>query len=196
VLSESAYKEVCQQLMGKNPKSIQIIYDNYGDALYGIILRIVKNESDAAEVLQDTFVKIWENAHTYNPAAGRLFTWMSRIARNNSINKRNSKSSRMNQMIQSDENLVYLDDSARAATHQETSDLKGMLTKIDDKYSSVIHKLYFEGYTQKELSDELEIPLGTVKSRVKIGLRELRKFYDFGLTRSLITGLLTAGMLS
>ncbi|MEO0627450.1 MAG: sigma-70 family RNA polymerase sigma factor [Bacteroidota bacterium] len=186
MLSKQAYQRICDQLQARDQACIPLIYDNYGDALYGIIYRIVGREEDAAEILQDTFVKIWKNGATYDPERGRLFTWMVNIARNLAINRRNSKGFRQQTDVQTDEKLVYLSDESRG-TVPETVDVKGMLQKIDKKYQTVISLLYLQGYTQQEVSDRLQIPLGTVKSRVKIGLRELRKWYDFDTTAALLS---------
>ena len=193
MLSQKAYQELCNLLVKKDQACIHIIYKHYGDALYGIILKILGNEEDAAEVLQDVFVKIWENGHHYNPKYGRLFTWMATISRNLAINKRNSKQNRQQSKIQSDQNLVYNDKLKKESTNPDVLDIKGMLGQIDNKYKTVISLIYFYGYTQQEVSDKLNIPLGTVKSRVKIGLRELRKLYDFGLTSSLLIAISQAG---
>lgn len=186
MLSKQAYQRICDQLQARDQACIPLIYDAYGDALYGIIYRIVGREEDAAEVLQDTFLKIWENGATYDPERGRLFTWMVNIARNLAINRRNSKGFRQQSEVQTDEKLVYLSDRSRE-TQPETVDVKGMLQKIDEKYRTVISLLYLQGYTQQEVSDRLQIPLGTVKSRVKIGLRELKKWYDFDTTAALLS---------
>ncbi|MEM9836840.1 MAG: RNA polymerase sigma factor, partial [Bacteroidota bacterium] len=181
MISKQAYRQICDQLRAGDQACIPLIYDNYGEALYGVIYRIVGRDEDAAEVLQDTFVKIWKNGPTYDPALGRLFTWMISIARNLAINRRNSKSYRQQTDIQTDEKLVYMSSKSHQ-TVPETVDVNGMLQKIDEKYRTVISLLYLQGYTQQEVSDRLQIPLGTVKSRVKIGLRELKKWYDFDTT--------------
>lgn len=185
MLSNQAYQRLCDQLRTRDQACIPLLYDHYGDALYGIILRIVGREDDATEVLQDTFMKIWKNGATYDPERGRLFTWMLNIARNLAINRRNSKGFRQQADVQTDEKLVYLSDTARQ-TVPDTVDVQGMLQQIDGKYRTVISLLYLLGYTQQEVSDRLQIPLGTVKSRVKIGLRELKKLYDFDTTAALL----------
>lgn len=185
MLSESAYLRLCDQVRARDQACIPLLYDHYGDALYGIILRIVGREADAAEVLQDTFVKIWDKGASYDPERGRLFTWMLNIARNLAINRRNSKGFRQQTDVQTDDKLVYLSDASRQ-TQPDTVDVKGMLQKIDPKYQMVISLLYLRGYTQQEVSDRLQIPLGTVKSRVKIGLRELKKLYDFDTTAAVL----------
>ncbi len=186
MLSKHAYQRICDQLRTRDQACIPLIYDHYGDALYGIIFRIVGREEDAFEVLQDTFVKIWEKGATYDPERGRLFTWMINIARNLAINRRNSKGFRRQAEVQTDEKLVYLSDGSRRTT-PETIDVQGMLQRVDEKYRTVISLLYLRGYTQQEVSDHLKIPLGTVKSRVKIGLRELKKLYDFDTTAALVS---------
>jgi RNA polymerase sigma-70 factor (ECF subfamily) len=191
MLSEQAYQRICNQLRARDQACIPLIYDHYGNALYGIIYRIVGREEDAAEILQDTFVKIWENGASYDSEKGRLFTWMVTIARNLAINRRNSRGFRQQTDVQTEEKLVYLSDKARG-TVPETLDVKGMLQKIDEKYRTVISLLYLQGYTQREVSDRLKIPLGTVKSRVKIGLRELKKWYDFDTTAALLSALAIA----
>ena len=191
MLSEQAYQRICIQLRARDQACIPLIYDHYGNALYGIIYRIVGREEDAAEILQDTFVKIWENGASYDSEKGRLFTWMVTIARNLAINRRNSRGFRQQTDVQTEEKLVYLSDKARG-TVPETLDVKGMLQKIDEKYRTVISLLYLQGYTQREVSDRLKIPLGTVKSRVKIGLRELKKWYDFDTTAALLSALAIA----
>lgn len=188
MLSNQAYQRLCDQLRAQDQACIPVIYDHYGDALYGIIYRIVGREDDATEVLQDTFVKIWSNGAAYDPARGRLFTWMLNIARNLAINRRNSKGFRQQADVQTDETLVYIADRSRA-TVPDTVDVNGMLQQIDEKYRTVISLLYLRGYTQQEVSDRLQIPLGTVKSRVKIGLRELKKLYDFDTTAALLSAL-------
>ena len=194
MLDEKKYRDICRRLAQRDPKCISDIYDAYADALYGVISRIVKDEGVAADILQETFTKIWEKGDTYNPRAGRLFTWIMRIARNNSLNYLSSKQAKKSQKIQSDENLVYLNDASRAAGQIESFDVKGVLLQLENKYSKVIQLIYFEGYTQQEVSDHLNLPLGTVKSRVKIGLRELKKIYEYKFSNILVSSILIISM--
>lgn len=157
-------------------ESLSSLYDDYSGALYGVILRITKSEQLAEEVLQDTFMKVWTSASLYDSRKSRLYTWLHRIAKNaaiNAIQKRNEKAARKVQPL---DNLVY-EKEGDLDLSDETFDVPELLLKIEQKYAEVVSKIYFGGYTQKEVSDELGIPIGTVKTRVKIGLRELRKFY-------------------
>lgn len=159
-----------------NRKAIPLIYDKYSGALYGIILRIVKNEESAAELLQDTFVKVWQKRMMYDASRGRLYTWMMNIARNLSLNHLQSKRAKQQEKIQPLENNVYNLKSSYKI-HEESMDVEDLLGRLDEKYREVIELAYFQGYTQKEISEKLKMPLGTVKSCIKIALRELKKFY-------------------
>lgn len=159
-----------------NGKTMPLIYDKYSGALYGIILRIVKDEEVAAEILQDTFVKVWQKRSYYDEKKGRLYTWMMNIARNLSINALNSKAIKDREKIHSLENNVYHINSPYSIK-EDTLDMSDMLAKLDEKYRRVIDLAYFQGYTQQEISEKLDMPLGSVKSYVKIALRELKKIY-------------------
>ncbi len=153
------------------------IYDQYSPALYGIILKIVKREDIAEDVLQESFVKIWKNGPVYEPEKGTLFTWMLNICRNAAIDKTRSAHFRRlerGQMI-SPEISNHINWSHSPKT--EHIGLKTVINELDDKYRQVIDLIYFQGFTQQEVHEYLGIPLGTVKSRLRIGLRELRTFF-------------------
>lgn len=165
-------------LLKNNPeKAIPILYDKYSSSLYGVVLRIVKVEEDAQDLLQEIFVKIWKKRDLFDHEKGRLFTWMMQIARNTSINFIQSKSQKIKEKIHPIDAGVYHINS-KNKINVETLDMVYLLDKLEEKYREVIELAYFQGYTQKEISDRLEIPLGTVKSCVRIGIRKLRNIYD------------------
>ena len=171
------HQEILIELLREgNQKVVPLIYDKYSGALYGIIFRIVRNEEAAAEILQDTFVKVWQKRDLYDASKGRLYTWMMNIARNLSLNYLQSKRVKQQEKIQPLENNVYNLKSSYQI-REETMDVQDLLGKIDERYREVIELAYFQGYTQKEISEKLKMPLGTVKSCVKIALRELKKLY-------------------
>lgn len=165
------------QLLGKGDKAaINLLYENYSDSLYGVILKITNNEELAQDALQESFVKIWKNSKKYDSKKAKLFTWLYRIARNTAIDKLRSFNNRFEKEIQIDKSNVYI--LPTASLNQDVIDLKMHVTKLDEKYQIVLNALFFEGMTQQEASDELDIPLGTIKSRLKIGLRDLRKLFN------------------
>jgi RNA polymerase sigma-70 factor (ECF subfamily) len=168
-------KHIVDLLREGDEKAISLLYEHYGDTLYGVAYKVVRDEELAQDILQESFIKIWNKAHTYDPGKAKLFTWLFRITRNTSIDKLRSLSNKAEKEIQIDVSDVY--NVGEENIRPELMDMKKQLGKIEPKYQIVLEALFFEGMTQQEASEELGIPLGTVKSRLKIGLRELRKIY-------------------
>jgi len=166
---------IVELLRERNEKAISLLYDHYGDTLFGVAYKVVKDEDLAQDVLQESFVKIWKKSDTYDRTKAKLFTWLFRITRNTAIDKLRSTQSKTDKEIQMDVSDVY--NLGIETIKPEFLDVRENLEKIEEKYQIVLDALFFQGMTQQEASDELDIPLGTIKSRLKIGLRELRKIY-------------------
>jgi RNA polymerase sigma-70 factor (ECF subfamily) len=162
-------------LQQKEQKAYSILYDNYSAALYGIVLKVVKNDDLAEDTLQDCFVKIWRNIDNYHASKGSLFTWMLNIARNTAIDKIRSKEYQNSQQSQNIENAVGIVD---ASHHIEASvdyiSLRKVVDTLRPEYKQLIDLAYFQGYTQTEIAEEFGIPLGTVKTRIKAALTQLK----------------------
>lgn len=169
-------KEIVHLLENSDKKAISLLYDNYSDALYGVIKKVISDEETAQDVLQETFIKIWRYAKKYDSSKAKLFTWLYRIAYNTSIDKVRSLKNKTGKEVQIETSNVYKITSN--GLNEDVLDIKKHLSGLDEKYQIVINALFFEGMTQQEASDELDIPLGTIKSRLKIGLRELKKVYN------------------
>ncbi|GAA0740033.1 MULTISPECIES: RNA polymerase sigma factor [Flavobacteriaceae] len=174
-MSTSIEQTIVNLLEKGDKAAINLLYENYADSLYGVILKVTINEEIAQDALQETFVKVWKNAKKYDSKKAKLFTWLYRIARNTAIDKLRSFNNRFEKEVQIDKSNVYI--LPTATLNQDVIDLKEHVARLDEKYQIILKALFFEGMTQQEASDELDIPLGTVKSRLKIGLRELKKLY-------------------
>ena len=172
-------RHIVELLQEQNEKAISLLYEHYGDTLYGVAYKVVKNEQLAQDVLQESFVKIWKKGDSYDSTKAKLFTWLFRITRNTAIDKLRSLSTKTDKEIQIDVSNVY--NLGVDKIKPEFMDVREHLEKIEPKYQIVLDALFFQGMTQQEASDELDIPLGTIKSRLKIGLRELRKIYGNGV---------------
>ncbi len=169
-------EELVSSLKNGDQSAFGYLYDHYSGALYGIIFRIVNNNELAEDILQEAFVKIWDNFQSYDASKGRLFTWMLNITRNLSIDTLRGKSYKKQTKIQSTENAV--NDAANNTNENDRFDALGIrkqvsLLKEDQK--QIIDLAYFEGFTQKEISQKLAIPLGTVKTRMRTAISELKK---------------------
>ncbi len=149
------------------------LYDHYAAALHSIILNIVKEQELASDVLQEVFVKIWKQAESYDSSKGRLFTWMLNIARNASIDTIRSKSyhnSRQNSELTDD---VYKA-GGNAVINTDQIGLRKVVHQLKEEYRILIELAYFQGYTQDEIAKMTDIPLGTVKTRLRTALIQLR----------------------
>lgn len=172
VLLENHIVELLQE---RDDKAISLIYEHYGDTMYGVAFKVVRDEELAQDVLQESFIKIWKKSHTYDATKAKLFTWLFRITRNTAIDKLRSANTKSDKEIQMDVSDVYT--LGIESIKPELMDVQDNMDKIEFKYKEVLEALFFLGMTQQEASDELDIPLGTIKSRLKIGLRELKKIY-------------------
>lgn len=162
-------------MLSKDKTALDYLYAHYSGALYGVISRIVTNEGIAEEVLQDVFLKFWNKIDTYDATKGKLFTWMLNIARNQAIDKARSKeinkekksSGIDNSVSKIDQNLFY-------EQGVDSIGLKEVLTELPPEQQLVVDYLYFKGYSQSELAEEFNIPLGTVKTRLRMAMQYLR----------------------
>lgn len=154
------------------------MYDMYSSSLYGVIFRIVQHEEIAEDLLQETFVKIWNSFSLYDPSKGRLFTWMVNVARNLSIDKIRSKDFRNSSKNQDLENTVnFIDEQVSTAINPDVVGVRELVNQLKPDQKSVLDLVYFRGYTHVEAAEELGIPLGTVKTRMRMAIITLRKFF-------------------
>ena len=172
-------EDLVRALKGKETIAIQALYDMYSGALLGVISRIIQQPEVAEDLLQETFIKIWNSADSYDSTKGRLFTWMINLARNLSIDKLRSKDFRNSNKNQDIENNVDFIDSQRKITfNADTLGLRDMVTALKPEFNDVLNMVYFKGYTHVEAAEELNLPLGTVKTRIRMAIMELRKHFN------------------
>lgn len=162
-------------LQRQDQKVFSELYDAYAAALFGVVVRIVQSNELAEQVLQDTFMKVWRSGASYDPAKGRLYTWMMNIARNTAIDATRLMDFQRRKSMESPEQLVHKPgDLGVTVDHIGVQDT---LQKLDEKYRVLIELVYFKGYTQEEVAEETGIPLGTVKTRLRVAMTELRKLF-------------------
>ena len=168
-------QELVILLQQQNEKAFSYLYDNYSAALFGIINSIISEKESADDVLQEVFVNIWKKIDSYDPAKGRLFTWMLNIARNAAIDKIRSKGYKDSLKNQSFPENVDVN-AARIVIAPDVKDvgLKKILSLLKQEQRMLLDLSYFQGYTHEEISQVLNIPLGTVKTRIRSALTQLR----------------------
>ncbi len=174
-ITKYSEEELVMQLQSRSQTAFAYLYDNYAGALNGIILRLIDDKTLAEDVLQEAFVKIWNNFSSYDASKGRLFTWMVNITRNLTIDTLRSKGYKKQLKISADENSVSNVADGTGAAKFDAIGIKKQLMNLKPEQRSIIDMAYFGGYTQEEISKETGVPLGTVKTRMRTAILELRK---------------------
>jgi RNA polymerase sigma-70 factor (ECF subfamily) len=172
-------EELVLALRNREKVAIEALYDMYSSSLYGVISRIITDTATAEDVLQETFVKIWHSFSSYSTEKGRLFTWMVNIARNLSIDKLRSKDFKnQNKNQELENNVTFIDEQRNTSYKPELLGIKELVETLKPEQKSILELVYFKGYTHVEAADELGVPLGTIKTRLRMAILQLRKYFN------------------
>lgn len=171
-------KRIAQQ----DEKAFEALYDQYAKLVYSLILSVVKKQSDAEDILQEVFLQVWAKASTFDAAKGNVYGWLITLARNRAIDRIRSKVfQKQHQEISVDEpgTIPHTTESnpLDALVVEERAQLvKNALQQIPAEQREVIEIAYFSGYSQSEIANKLNLPLGTVKTRMRQGMKKLHIF--------------------
>jgi RNA polymerase sigma factor (sigma-70 family) len=172
-------EELVLALRNREKVAIEALYDMYSSSLYGVISRIIIDTATAEDVLQETFVKIWHSFSSYSTEKGRLFTWMVNIARNLAIDKIRSKDFKnQNKNQELENNVTFIDEQRSTDYKPELLGIKELVDKLKPEQKLILDLVYFKGYTHVEASDELGVPLGTIKTRLRMAIQQLRTYFN------------------
>ena len=160
-------------------RAYETLYRTVSPKLYALSLALLRNEEMAEDVLQDSFIKIWNRAMSYDPAKGSAMTWMTSIVRNRALDL--LRSSRL-QLEQERADIADLDlpttehgPSAASEIYESTAAIMACLDQLKDQQKHCILMAYYFGHTHNELAASLQIPLGTIKAWIRRGLERIRE---------------------
>lgn len=164
---------IVEKLLVRDTAAISLIYDHYGDALYGMVFKLLKDEDLAKDAIQEGLVNVWKNSDSYDPKKGRLFTWLLNIVRNKALDKLRSIGRKPE--IQMSVLGVYPEgEDHQTEVYTDNMGLHETVAKLDPGKRQLIELSFFKGYTHDEIAQNLDMPLGTVKTRIRSALKELR----------------------
>ena len=170
-------QELVALLKAQDESSYSYLYDHYAGALYGVVLQIIADQELANDVLQEVFVNIWRKIQSYDSNKGRLFTWMLNIARNLAIDVLRSKAYQNSRKNQDLNDSVFADKAGAALQPGlDNIGLKKAVQKLKPEHRDLIDLAYFKGYTHEEIAASQNLPLGTVKTRIRSALIQLRDY--------------------
>ncbi len=170
--------DVLRRLIERDQAALSQLYQQYSGLVYSIALRVVRNATLAEEVTQDTFLKVWNQPTSWDASRGKFVSWLLTITRYTAIDRLRMEKRRPNQ------DAVELDD-LRMGEYGLTDDpiwqdgrlLRSLLERLPPDQVQVIELAFFEGMSHSELAEYLHLPLGTVKTRVRLGLQKLRSLW-------------------
>lgn len=172
-------EQLVSKFQQKDVKAFETLYYMYSESMHGVIYNIIRDNELAEELMQDVFIKAWHKSDTYSATKGRFFTWILNIARNAAIDKTRSKNFKnSNKNLNADFFVDILQNNESLDNKTDAIGITKFVTKLADKCKQVIELLYFKGYTQKEASETLEMPIGTIKTRNRQCISELRTMLD------------------
>ena len=177
----NAMTELMERIVRRDDRALEELYERFSRALYAVILGIVKKKEDAEEILCEIFFQVWEKAPSYDLGKGSVYTWLLTLARNRAIDRIRSKGYK-NQNLNDDSaeemDLFSSPDAENQLDNvvlaERAALVKTALDKIAPEQKQVLEVAYFEGYTQNEIAERLNLPIGTVKTRMRSGMKALQ----------------------
>ena len=165
----------------RDQRALAELYDRHCRLVFSLALRILKDRGEAEDVLQDVFVRVWDRADKYDAALGTPSAWLARIGRNRAIDRLRSRNVRaplalpeVDAARAGADSAPDADPEGLAATSEQRSAIVSALSGLPDNQRALIESAYFEGYTQSELAERFNLPLGTVKTRIRSAMQALR----------------------
>ena len=176
-----------QRIVARDERAVAELYDRHSRLVFSVIRRILRSQSDAEDVLQETFVRVWSRADTYDAALGSPATWLTRIARNRAVDRLRAQRARANVdgippdtkdagEIRTAVAAVSDRPDVRTESLALATALRGAVARLPETQRVLIEAAYFDGYTHHELAARFGLPLGTVKTRIRAGLTALRAY--------------------
>jgi RNA polymerase sigma-70 factor (ECF subfamily) len=164
----------------RDPEALAVLYDRHGGVAFSLAYRIVGEQAAAEDVTQEAFITIWRNGGRFDAARGSVRSWMLTIVRNRAIDALRSRATKAPKLDFDDEAVLEQRPSGEPMTDEKTErretarELRDVLRLLPREQSSAIELAYFGGFTQSQISGLLDLPLGTVKGRLRLGLEKIR----------------------
>jgi RNA polymerase sigma factor (sigma-70 family) len=168
--------ELYDQVQAKDKKALSSLYDRYEKLLYSFSYRIVKDGGLAEEVMQEVFIKLWKGKAQYSEEKGKFSSWLLTMTRHTAIDLLRKQSKEPN--FELDERDALHSDEASVEDQVEWKErgqiLRTAVSKLKGDQKKIIEMFYFKGMTHKRISEEFDLPLGTVKGRIRLALKHLK----------------------
>jgi RNA polymerase sigma-70 factor (ECF subfamily) len=165
--------ELLRRIRQQDETALSALYDRYADLVYSLALRTLQNSAMAEEVTQDTFVKIWYHAEDWNPAHGKFSSWLLTVTRYTAIDRWRMEQRQPASSSVPPETLP--DGHHESSTQADGEEIRRLISQLPAEQAQLIECAFFHGMTHSEIAHGFQLPLGTVKTRLRLGLAKLRE---------------------
>jgi RNA polymerase sigma-70 factor (ECF subfamily) len=174
-----ADEELMPWIGRKDAEAFEVFYDRHGAASYSLAYRILGERGAAEDCIQEAFISIWRSGGKFDPTRGSVRSWTLSIVRNRAIDMLRGKASKAPKMTFDDDEILESRPAEElteeeAMRHETATEVRGALSQLPDDQSKVIQLAYFGGFSQSEIASMLNLPLGTVRGRMRLGLEKIR----------------------
>jgi RNA polymerase sigma-70 factor, ECF subfamily len=166
------------RMQRRDPQALAELYDRYGRVTYALILRVVRDAGIAEDLVQETFLRVWNRVHGFDAQKGSIGPWLLAVARNRAIDYLRSAGGRERNAVEFEETdhpALYCDMEKDLLSADKARKVKSAVEKLTPNQRQVIELAYFEGLSQTEMAERMGQPLGTVKTWVRSALKNLRE---------------------
>jgi len=166
-------EDLVRDLLAGHASAFATLYEAYSPALFGVLLRLVKDSDRAEDLLQDAFIKIWLNFPHYDAKQGRLFTWLLAVTRNVALDALRARKVRLSA-------IPYLQAQSDGLCYVQVGEVKlsqSLLSYLAPKHRTIMELIYYRDHTKDEVAKQLKLPIGTVKTRHRMALQHLKLLF-------------------
>lgn len=169
--------ELLRAIARGDEESLATLYDRYRTILFGLLIRILNNRAEAEDVLQEVFVQVWQRARDFDENRGKGFTWLVTLARSRAIDRLRSLGSRSRTVEEATRETkdTIVDAIEDAINNERGAAVQAALRELPEEQRAALLMAYFDGFSQSEIAERTNIPLGTVKTRMRTGMAKLRE---------------------
>jgi RNA polymerase sigma-70 factor (ECF subfamily) len=173
--------ELMRRISRQDEAALSALYERYGGAVYSLALRVTQLVELAEEVTQDTMLKIWNHPERWDPHKGRLLVWLLTVTRHAAIDRLRGEKRQPDLAgtpVEDMENILGTRALVDDPDWQNGRLLRRLMGDLPAEQSTVIELAFFQGYSHTDIAEKLRLPLGTVKTRVRLGLQKLRTLWE------------------
>lgn len=173
-------EELLRRIARRDPAALASLYDRYAPLVYGLARRIVRDEGQAEDLVQEVFLRVWNRPQVYDQGRGSFRAWLLSVAHHLAVDLIRRRRREVTYQEKLADSFDPPDPFEKVISQVDGAKVRSLLDRLPPEQRQVVVLAYFEGLTQREIAERLGEPLGTVKTRLRLGIMKLRALYEDG----------------